>query len=237
MSDMSKPRPVAEAERRFRAYRDRLAGKPLAEVFTTILQENVWGSPETPSGLGSELDATAAVRRELPELLKRHGVRSVLDIPCGDGGWMAEVDLDGYVGADIVAELIERNRQRFPGRRFVVLDLTKDPLPLVDLVFCRDCLVHLSYANIGHAIANLRASGARWLLTTTFPGRGANVDIADGDWRPLDFQDEPFRWPQPLEVLNENCQEEGGAYTDKSLGLWRISDLPTAPLLVPEPTR
>jgi SAM-dependent methyltransferase len=233
---MSRPRPAAEAERRFRAYQGRLAGKPLTEVFTTILRENVWGSAETPSGLGSELEATAAVRHALPDLMRRHGVRSVLDIPCGDGRWMAELALDGYVGADIVAELIERNRQLSPGRRFEVLDLTKDPLPRVDLVFCRDCLVHLSYINIGSAIANLQASGSRLLLATTFPGRGGNVDIADGDWRPLDFQDDPFRWPEPLELLNEHCREEGGAYLDKSLGLWRISDLPTAPPPVPAPT-
>ena len=232
---MSKPRPSVEAERRFRVHRERLAGKPLPDVFSAILQENIWGSRESASGLGSELDATAKIRRELPELMQRHGALTLLDIPCGDCHWMAQVDLTGYIGADIVPDLVERNRLLYPAREFMVLDLTRDRLPRVDLVFCRDCLVHLSFENLSFALENLRASGARLLLTTTFPGRGPNDDIADGDWRPLDLQSDPFGWPEPLELVNEECAEEGGAYRDKSLGLWRISDLPTMRPPAPAP--
>jgi hypothetical protein len=42
------------------------------------------------------------------------------------------------------------------------LDLTGDPLPRVDVVLCRDCLVHLSFQNIFRAFANLRRSGSRY---------------------------------------------------------------------------
>jgi hypothetical protein len=28
-------------------------------------------------------------------------------------------------------------------------------------------------------------------------------------------------------VLVEGCEEEGGAYADKALAAWRVSDLPT----------
>lgn len=133
-----------------------------------------------------------------------------------------------YVGADFLPEIIEGNaRYSLPGQRdFRVLDILTSVLPRADLVLCRDCLVHFAFADIAHAIANVRASGGTWLLTTTFPGQTENVDIRTGDWRPLDLERAPFNWPRPVELINELCTEGGGLFADKSLGLWRITDLP-----------
>ena len=70
-----------------------------------------------------------------------------------------------YIGADIVEALPRENEKRFGGpqsnRRFVHLDLTRDPLPRADAVLCRDCLVHLSFEHIFRAIDNIRGSGAQ----------------------------------------------------------------------------
>jgi hypothetical protein len=52
--------------------------------------------------------------------------------------------------------------------------------------------------------------------------------IADGDWRPLNLQRPPFGLPAPHRIIVEGCTEEGGAYRDKALGLWRIAELPDA---------
>lgn len=106
-----------------------------------------------------------------------------------------------------------------------MLDLTRDRLPTVDLVLCRDCLVHLSFAQAQQALANIAASGARYLLTTTFTGRSENADIPTGKWRALNLQRPPFNLPQPLELINERCTEKDGRYADKSLGLWPVADL------------
>jgi hypothetical protein len=100
----------------------------------------------------------------------------------------------------------------------------------VDLVLCRDCLVHLSNAHIRDAIENLRASGSTWLLTTTFRAHDQNGDLDDGDWRPLNLERPPFGFPPPVAVVNEGCSEHDGAFADKSLGLWRIADLPVVRL-------
>jgi len=113
-----------------------------------------------------------------------------------------------------------------PSQRFLQLDLTVDPLPTADLVLCRDCLVHLSYANIHGAIENVKRSGAKWILMTDFLQIETNTDIADGDWRPLNFTRPPFNFPIPHLTIVENCHEAGGAFDDKSLGLWRVADLP-----------
>ncbi|HKN58100.1 MAG TPA: class I SAM-dependent methyltransferase, partial [Gemmatimonadaceae bacterium] len=111
-------------------------------------------------------------------------------------------------------------------RRFIELDLTRDELPDADVLLCRDCLVHLSYANISAVLANIARSKVRYILMTSFPGRGDNKDIEDGDWRPLDFEAAPFFFPPPVLTILEECEEEEGSYADKSLVAWRVADIP-----------
>ncbi len=67
-------RPSTLAERRFAEVRERLAGLSIAEIFEYIYRNNLWGSPESRSGLGSQIDATARLREALPPLLKHLGV-------------------------------------------------------------------------------------------------------------------------------------------------------------------
>lgn len=196
-------------------------------VFTTIYKRNDWGSDVSVSGQGSDLEQTAVIREEIPRLLQELGVRTMLDAPCGDFAWMKQValDLDDYVGGDIVRELIDADQREYgrPGRRFMTLDVTRDELPRVELIFCRDCLVHLPYRMIFAALENFKRSGARYLLTTTFPDRPENSDIMLGQWRPLNLQRPPFNMPPPLRAINEHCTQQGGIYADKTLALWKIN--------------
>lgn len=229
--DTPKQRMPVLAELRFAERRREFDGLDLAERFELIYRTNLWGAETSQSGLGSELDATASLRHDLARLLRSLEMTSILDLPCGDFTWMAQMDLSGihYLGADIVPDIVTANAARH-GRAgqidFSQLDLVNDPLPTADLILCRDCLVHLSFANVHRAIANAKRSGARWLLTTTFPDAPANRDIEDGDWRVLNFRHAPFLFPAPLALINEGCTEAGGDYADKSLALWRVSDLP-----------
>lgn len=185
---------------------------------------------ESVSGTGSTLDATKTIRDELPPLLKSLGVRSLLDIPCGDVHWMSKVDIDdiSYWGADIVPANVEHNHNRYGYRNgicFIERDITKDELIPVDLIFCRDCLVHFSTEDIWKALRNIYTSGAKYLLTTTFTERKENHDIPTGGWQTLNLQIAPFFFPEPLAIINERCPEQDGAYADKSLALWKITDL------------
>ena len=102
----------------------------------------------------------------------------------------------------------------------------RDPLPRSDLILCRDCLVHLSFQNIARAVARFRASGAEFLLVTTFPEWEDNRDCEDGDWRALNMTKPPFHWPPLHELIDERCEEGDGGWRDKSLGLWRLDELP-----------
>ncbi len=200
----------------------------LASVFGGIYAARHWAA-ESPSGEGAAPAQTARLEAELPALLHHIGATHLLDAPCGDFGWMQRVNLAGidYTGADIVPELVAENQARYGSahRRFVPLDLTRDALPPADVLLCRDLSVHLSFADIWRALRNARRSGIPWLLTTTFPGEGRNEDITSGDWRPLNFERAPFAFPPPTALLVEGCTEGGGAFADKSLGLWPLARL------------
>jgi SAM-dependent methyltransferase len=213
---------MKERARWLRGRRDHLRG-----IFSEIHARNLWGHAESVSGRGSALAETVAVRGELPALLRRLSVRSLLDAPCGDCHWLAqaELDLDRYIGIDIVAELIASNRRQLGSARgfeFAVADLTADPLPRADLILCRDCWIHLSYLYIQRALQNFRASGATWLLTTHYPGLGANQDILSGQWRPLDLEAAPFSLPPPRQVIVEKEYDEGGRHFRRTLALWSL---------------
>jgi hypothetical protein len=205
---------------------DRARGKAhRQDVFERIHQQNLWGDADSVSGPGSGVAATEAVRRSLPALLARHGVRSVVDAPCGDFNWMRDVapTLDRYVGVDIVPALIERNTLAYGtgGVSFLCADVTTDPLPATDLVLCRDCLIHLPTRLIHAALRNFRTSGARYLLLTNDRGADRYYDIPVGSFRRIDFTRGPFSFPAPLDTLQENA-------AGRELGLWELAALPLA---------
>jgi FkbM family methyltransferase len=196
------------------------------EVFAAIYQRNAWGGEESVSGKGSDTVQTAAIQAEIPALCQALSIRSMLDIPCGDFNWLKDVALGpiAYTGADIVAGLIDHNRQQHEAANihFRKLDLISDELPRADLVLCRDGLVHLSFEHIFLALQNVCRSGAEYLLTTTFPSRRTNRDIQTGQWRTLNFEVAPFWFPAPLTLIDEQCSQENGAFRDKALGLWKV---------------
>ena len=200
------------------------------ERFDYIHQENRWGSKESVSGYGSTMEATRRIREALPGLCTELGIRSMLDVPCGDFHWMKMLALDlDYTGADIVKELVDTNQTAHTAdrRRFMHLNLMADDLPCVDAVFCRECLVHFCNADVMTAVRNVRRSGSKYLITTTYAGQEENADIETGDWRSINFTKAPFNWPKPVRVINDASSDDPeNAHADKSMGVWRIADLP-----------
>jgi hypothetical protein len=217
--------------RLLRALRDRIV--PPTDhglIFSRIYRDNLWGDPESASGPGSTGGRTAAFLDDLLVALRQLEVRTLLDVPCGDFNWAADVAdaVDRYIGADVVAEVVAANvaRHAGPGRAFLRLDLTRDSLPLADAVLCRDCLVHFSFADARAALRNVQRSGSCYLIATTFADRTFNDDIRTGGWRPLNLQGPPFAFPAPLLTIDERCASDGGRYRDKRLGVWPVAALP-----------
>lgn len=212
-------------------YRNRNRGNLTPNViFTEIYTSNHWQSSESFSGPGSEIKQTTSLISSLNKLITNMNISSVLDIPCGDFKWMQKVDLSktDYVGADIVEKLIMSNINLYKGKeniKFKILNLISDSLPKSDIIIVRDCFVHLSFKDINDAIKNIKSSECKYLLTTTFTNHHLNYDIVTGNWRPLNLQEKPFKFPVPILIINENCTENNGIYNDKSMALWEISKI------------
>lgn len=198
-------------------------------IFSDIYRGRKFGGDESVSGPGSSLKQTQVAREELPKVIKQFNIRTVIDAPCGDLHWMKEValDIDKYIGLDIVPEIIHSNQREYGNekREFLAIDIVKDRLPAGDLILCRDCFIHLSFRDIFSALRNFCRSGSKYLLTTTFTGLKENTDIVSGRVRPINLQKPPFNFPMPILLINEQCTEDEGRFVDKSLGLWEIEEL------------
>lgn len=197
------------------------------KVFTYIYKTNYWTSQESISGPGSELRVTHKMRQELSKLIKRFGITSIADAPCGDLNWMKHVDIGNcrYIGIDIVQELIENNIKKFGDtREFKHLNLLENVIEKVDLIICRDMLAHLTYEQIITALRNFKQSGSKYILMTTNVVAPENSDITkEGDWRRLNLELPPFNFPRPLAMIEEDVPFE--FERGKHLALWFLDDL------------
>lgn len=199
----------------------------LENIFTSIYNHPTgWGSSESKSGVGSELNSTKRLRKELNFLFLKYKINSIFDVPCGDFNWMNQMDLNDieYVGGDIVKELIDINKTKFPKLKFLHVDITKDNLVKSDLVITRDCFVHLSNENISKSIENIKNSGSKYFLSTSFTKLCDNIDIEDGDWREINLMIPPFNL-KPIYLINEMCVEAYPSVTDKCMLLFDLRDL------------
>ncbi|MEA3229477.1 MAG: class I SAM-dependent methyltransferase [archaeon] len=198
-------------------------------IFSNIYRANLWENHESVSGIGSTIKNTKMTRQELPAVINKYNIRSLLDMPCGDFNWMKKtrLDIDMYIVGDIVPEIITENKNRYNSKniKFIILDMIKDNLPKADLILCRDCLIHFSFKDIVSTMRNFKKSGSKYLLTTTFTERSENRDIVTGGWHTINLEMPPFSFPRLLKLINEKCREKNSRYSDKSLGLYRLKDI------------
>ncbi len=212
-------------------YRRWRYGKPSKVVFTEIFENRLWEAVESASGIGSDLDHTEQIRMQLPLIVQELSAKSILDGPCGDFNWMKHVRLDDcqYIGVDIVDEIVTQNQDKYGGDinapTFRCLDLCTDPLPQADLILCRDCIIHLSYKDTFLLLENFQRSGAKYIMTTTYPSSKKNHDIVTGSWRPINLLVQPFNFPPPMKFIIEERIVTNGEETLKGIGLWQLSDI------------
>lgn len=204
------------------------------ELFTYAYETNAWMSNETRSGLGSSLENTTCIRKELPAILERFEIKTVLDAGCGDFNWFKEmpVILEHYYGIDIVRELIEKNRELYGDNTHTFLhgSVTDASLPQVDAIVCRCVLTLLFFDDVKRALQNFKKSGAKYLIMSHFPRRSGNPDLNSTLrpilWmHPINFEIEPFNFPQPLVLINEGLKGSP-ILEDKHLAVWALDDLP-----------
>ena len=119
------------------------------------------GLPETPCGHGSKMSSTKVQREWIPGIIEKYGIKTIADIGAGDMNWIKNVDLGGsdYTPYDLVPR--KDGVHQF--------DLIQEVPPKVDLIMCLWVLNHLPFDHCRQAIANLKASGAKYLMMTDRP--------------------------------------------------------------------
>jgi 2-polyprenyl-3-methyl-5-hydroxy-6-metoxy-1,4-benzoquinol methylase len=199
-------------------------------VFTEIVESNSWNGKESKSGEGSDLKNTLHIIREIPTIFKKFNIKTILDIPCGDFNWFKHIDVNNYqyIGADIVESVVDSNNKEY-GReniKFLHLDIVSSDLPTVDLIICRDCLIHFPNDIIKKTIINIKKSKSKFILTTSHNWKliENNKDINFGQWRRINLEEHPFNFPSPVSTIFEGSIRK--ADVDRMLCLWKISDLP-----------
>lgn len=190
--------------------------RSIEDRFTEIYKLNYWSSRESVSGAGSKLANTENLRKNLPLLIEKFGIRSIFDAPCGDFNWMKHVvSRSGleYTGGDIVAPLIESLIHNYGDEKtkFVHLDITKDKFPRADIMICRDSLFHLSFADTVLALKIFVQSEIPFLLTSTHlnTSKFENKDIITGAFRFIDLFSAPYNFPRDVYYRISDALEEG----------------------------
>jgi len=200
-------------------------------VFNWIYSNNFWAQEKgVPlSGPGSTLESTETLRLMLPVIIKAVNATSILDAGCGDFTWMQDTELgvEKYIGVDIADFVINENNKKYANlnRSFYLKDVVKDPLPQADIIFCRDCLAHLSNEDIILALKNFKKSGAKYLLTSTYPKVTVNHDIASGNFRGINLRAYPFHFPIPVILFEEISAEKDMKRWGKWMALWRLDEI------------
>jgi len=211
------------------------------QIFTTIYENHLFGSKESRSGQGSNLEDTKFLREKLKEVIKEKEIRSVVDIPCGDFNWMKEIvfNFDSYIGGDIVKECVDTNNEQYSNKRikFIEFDLLNDAIPDGDLLIVRDVIGHFPIEDGKKIVDNILKSNCKYLFSTTWAKKTENgwgkcnkieVDrqnegVEYGRFYPVNLMDEPFNFPEADIYLEEDVRvdnfENGNR---KVLALWDL---------------
>lgn len=202
------------------------SNKSASHKFAEIYRQELWakagvvgGGTESLSGLGSSLRSTEIFRQELQMLIDQHRPRVFFDAPCGDFNWMRTIVFPAsctYIGGDIVPSVILDNQQKYGcgpngasgSRVFINFDLTSDTFPRADYWLCKDCLQHLSLADVRAVLANFASSNVSIALISNHDGVVQNIDIDTGDFRHLDLTLPPFNLPKPRTVMRDTPSDD-----------------------------
>ena len=211
------------------------------EIFSGIYENYGFGSSESRSGPGSTLEETKLLREEIKKLIVKKGIKSVVDIPCGDFHWMKEIvfNFDSYIGGDIVEKAIETNNERYSNSRikFIHFDLVNDTIPEGDLLIVRDVIGHFPLEDGKKIIENILKSKCKYLLSTTWANKRDNVwskcspgdvhreneGVDFGRFYPVNLMAAPFNFPEANIFLEEDVRVDNWDNGNrKVLALWDL---------------
>lgn len=176
-----------------------------------------WPPAERKSGSGGGSDlgnSTETSLRILNDVIQKHNITSMIDVPCGDTNWIfdsiwTDHHLSLYLGLDVASHPVQQNALRFShhlNKEFRQWDATTCSLPKFkfsaaeeprpfELIHVRDVLQHLPLQFAINFVCHIFTSGARVLVTTTFPN-GRNQRTKPGGFYYNDLFKSPYDFPE-----------------------------------------
>ncbi len=114
------------------------------------------------------------LRRIIKQIIRPLEFESVLDVGCGQGSFLSELQAEfpgiKASGIDLSPSAVKLARERVPGGRFAVMDISEQALDeKCDLVVCSEVLEHIP--DDITALRNLRKMTGKYLLISTPQGR------------------------------------------------------------------
>ena len=160
--------------------------------------------------------------QELPVMFKRYGIKSFLDCGCSNFFWMNNLNFPAmgvdYLGVDIVNEIIENNKTKYPGINFRCLNIVEEAPPESDMIFARSVFIHLKTKDILRALNNIKISGSKYLMASTSPEVESNRDTFSLMLVRRNLCMAPFNLPEPLEYVEERCTPARRVV----MGIWKL---------------
>ena len=187
---------------------------PTKAAMEQVYKMKLWGGPRSDfySGAGSHRPEIVQpyINAVITFLKSFDNPLTVCDLGCGDfnvGSNLVQYTKK-YVAADIVGDLIERNKERFKEENleFICLDITADNLPYGNCVILRQVFQHLSNGEVQSIVDKL--SSFKYVILTEHVPEGAftpNKEIISGQGTRLKKQSgiDLLAPPFNLKVLEE----------------------------------
>ena len=182
---------------------------------------NKTNNNESSSGLGSDLNVTKELTKDLDNFLKNNKVFSILDIACGDFIWMNELISNNknisYLGLEIVDKIVENNNNLFSNQKikFKVADVIVDDLPKdYDFVLVRDFLIHIKNDDILNLIEKVKKSNCKYFAINNFPNIKSNKEIMGyGHHRYVNIEIPPYNLTNVFKIIDDH---------DRKLNIYKI---------------
>jgi SAM-dependent methyltransferase len=156
--------------------------------------------------------AAASARRVVPPLVQWLKPRSVVDVGCGEGAWLAEFLRAGCRGVGVDGPAVDPARLLVPRDAFLAHDLER-PLgdrlggERFDLAVCLEVAEHLSSPRADGFLDDLTGLSDRVLFSAAVPGQGGYGHVNE----------------QPHEYWIRGFEERGYAVT-RLLRRWIADD-------------
>jgi SAM-dependent methyltransferase len=133
-----------------------------------------------------------SARAVLPHVVRPLGIRSVLDIGCGAGAWLAEylrLGIADVVGVD--GDYVDRSVLMVDAKCFVPRDITQpfDFRKTYDLVQCLEVAEHVPAESGRTLVDNIVRHGSKVLFSAAVPGQGGKNHVNE---QPYEFWRDRF---------------------------------------------